>query len=137
MLPIKAVYFSLGESLRLSSHDLKAIRGAYPDKSMADQGLKDVLLLWLNQKYRVEEFGPPTWRVLVEAVDKKTGGNNHELAKEIASNHPTGMSLLDIVLALYSCNPMLMYDNVQLVAWTTLFVLKSCSSNFCKHERNP
>ena len=90
MLPIKAVYFPLGECLRLSNHDLKAIREAYPDESMADQALKDVLLLWLHQKYKVERFGPPTWRMLVEAVDKRTGGNNHELAKEIASNHPTG-----------------------------------------------
>ena len=79
--------------MRLSSCDLKAIREAYPNDSMADQALKDVLLLWLNQKYRVEKFGPPTWRMLVEAVDKKTGGNSHELAKEIASNHPIGMQV--------------------------------------------
>ena len=91
VLSIKAVYFPLGECLRLSSCDLKAIREAYPDDSIADQALKDVLLLWLNQKYKVEKYGLPTWRMLVEAVDKKTGGNNHELAKEIASNHPIGM----------------------------------------------
>ena len=90
VLSIKAVYFPLGECLRLSSYDLKAIREAYPDDSLADQALKDVLLLWLNQKYKVERFGPPTWRMLVEAVNKKTGGNNLELAKEVASKHPTG-----------------------------------------------
>ena len=77
--------------MRLASHNLEAIHEAYPDESMADRALKDVLLLWLNQKYRVEKYGLPTWRMLVEAVDKKTGGNNHDLAKEIASNHPTGM----------------------------------------------
>ena len=91
VLPIKAVYFPLGECLRLSSCDLKVIREAYPDGSMADQALKDVLLLWLNQKYKVEKYGLPTWRMLVEAVDKMTGRINHELAKEIASNHPIGM----------------------------------------------
>ena len=37
----------------------------------------------------MERFGPPTWRILVEAVDRKAGGNNHDLAKEIASDHPT------------------------------------------------
>ena len=74
--------------LRLSNDDLKAIREAYPDASKADQALRYVLLQWLKQKYEVEEFGPPTWRMLVEAVDKETGGNNHELAKEIAHNHP-------------------------------------------------
>ena len=88
---IKSAYFSLGQWLRLSTDDLKAIRTAYPDESMADQVLNDVLLLWLNQKYKIEKFGLPTWRMLVEAVDKKTGGNNHELAKQIASNHPTGV----------------------------------------------
>jgi hypothetical protein len=64
---------------------------------MVDQALKDVLLLWLNQEYKVERFGPPTWRMLVEAVDKKTGGNNHELAKEIASNHPIGI-YVDVII---------------------------------------
>ena len=87
---IQFAYLSLGQWLRLSNDDLKAIHKVYPDDSMADQALKDVLLLWLNQKYKVERFGPPTWRMLVEAVDKKTGGNNHELAKEIALNHPIG-----------------------------------------------
>ena len=90
ILSIKCVYFPLGECLRLASDDLKAIRKSYPDKSVADQALKEVVLLWLNQKYKIDRFGPPTWRMLVEAVDKKTGWNDHELAKEIASNHPTG-----------------------------------------------
>ena len=88
---IKSAHLPLGQWLRLSNDSLKDIHEAYPDESMANQALKDVLLLWLNQKYKVERFGPPTWRMLVEAVDKKTGGNNHELAKEIASNHPIGM----------------------------------------------
>jgi hypothetical protein len=83
-------YLPLGQWLRLSIDDLKAIREAYPLESTSDQALKDVLLLWLHQKYKVGRFGPPTWRMLVEAVDKETGGNNHELAKEIASNHPIG-----------------------------------------------
>ena len=91
---IQSAYLPLGQWLRLSNDDLKAIHKTYPDDSMADQALKDVLLLWLNQKYKVERFGPPTWRMLVEAVDKKTGGNNHELAKEIASNHPIGNIIL-------------------------------------------
>ena len=91
VLSIKSAFFPLGRCLRLLADDLKAIREAYPDESAADQALNDVLLLWLNQKYKVDKFGPPTWRMLVEAVDKKTGGNNHELAKQIASNHAAGI----------------------------------------------
>ena len=87
---IRDSYYSLGRSLRLLTDDLKAIREAYPSESDAEQALEDVLLLWLRQKYNVKKFGPPTWRMLVEAVDKKAGGNNHDLAEEIASNHPAG-----------------------------------------------
>ena len=92
ILSIKCAYFPLGECLRLASNDLMTIRKSYPEESVAEKALKEVILLWLNQKYKIDRFGPPTWRMLVEAMDKKTGGNNHELAKEIASKHPTGIT---------------------------------------------
>ena len=88
VISIQSLYYSVGRSLGLRISDLKSIRDGYPSPSDSGQALEDVLLLWLDQKYNVERFGPPTWRMLVEAVDKKTGGNNHELAKEIASRHP-------------------------------------------------
>ena len=92
VVSLQALYYQLGRSLRLKISDLRAIRKGESDFELA---LEDVLLLWLQQKYvDVERFGPPTWRMLVEAVDKKTGGNNHELAKRIASNHPTGIVML-------------------------------------------
>ena len=102
---IKSMYFALGRSLRLKSADLEAIHKKY--ESDADRALNDVLLLWLAQHYNVEKFGPPTWRMLVEAVDKKSGGNDHELAKEIASNHQGGIhvyrSCMYYIHVLYRC----------------------------------
>ena len=92
VLSLKSVYYSLGRSLRLKTDELKAICDTYSSESDAEQALENVLLLWLRQKYTVGRFGPPTWRMLVEAVDKKSCGNNHDLAKEIASNHPAGIS---------------------------------------------
>ena len=88
VLPVKSAYFALGRSLRLETADLKSIREAFPGESDTEQALSDTLELWLRQKYNTERFGPPTWRMLVEAVNRKAGGNNHELAKEIASEHP-------------------------------------------------
>ena len=85
---IKSAYFSLGLALRLRNDDLKVIRARESD---AQEALKDVLLLWLRKKYNVDRFGPPTWRMLVKAVDKKSCGNNYELVKEIASHHPAGI----------------------------------------------
>ena len=60
VLSMKTVYYPLGQSLRLRTYYLKAIREAYPSESDAEQALEDVLLLWLHQKYNVKKFGPPT-----------------------------------------------------------------------------
>ena len=90
VLSIQSLYYRLGQALRLDNADLRRICDAYPSESDAERALEDVLLLWLNQKYSTDRFGLPTWRKLVEAVDRKGGGNNHQLAKEIASKHPAG-----------------------------------------------
>ena len=50
--------------------------------------LKAVLRKWLRKEYDTEKHGLPTWRKLVEAVAKPAGGNNPDLAKEIAEKHP-------------------------------------------------
>ena len=89
VIPIKSVYFSLGQCLQLQITDLESIRKAYPGESDTEQALSDTLKLWLQQKYNVERFGRPTWRMLVEAVDQEDGGNSHEIAKKIASDHST------------------------------------------------
>ena len=83
-------FFSLGQALRLQDTDLREICDKYPNESDAERALEKVILLWLQKKYNVEMFGPPTWKTLVEAIDRKRGGNNHKLAKEIASKHPAG-----------------------------------------------
>ena len=54
------------------------------------QCFTEVLLAWLRHRYKVDRHGLPTWRRLVEAVDSPSGGNNHALAKAIASQHPLG-----------------------------------------------
>ena len=87
---IQSLYFRLGQALRLQIKDLRKLRDKYPNKCDAREALEEVLLLWLEKQYNVESFGPPTWKMIVEAVDRKGGGNNHELAKEIASKHPAG-----------------------------------------------
>ena len=81
---IKSAYYNLGISLRLEHCDLKRIR----EKCCSEEdGLTDVLLVWLRKQYNVKRFGPPTWRMMVKAVDKDSGGNDHELAKKIALKH--------------------------------------------------
>ena len=88
--PLESRYYNLGRSLNLKIADLRKIRDEHSSESDA---LEDVLLLWLNQKYDEKKHGPPTWRMLVESVNIKSGGDNQELAKRIALNHPAGSTL--------------------------------------------
>ena len=88
--PVKSRYYNLGQSLNLEIADLQKIRDERPSESDA---LKDVLLLWLNQKYDKKKHGPPTWRMLVEAVNNESDEDNDELAKQIALNHPAGSTI--------------------------------------------
>ena len=50
--------------------------------------LRAVVVKWLQKGYDFEQYGPPTWRMLVEAVGDPAGGNNNALAETIAKNHP-------------------------------------------------
>ena len=94
VLPIQSAYSALGRALRINTDKLKSIKETYPGEADTEDALSDVLELWLKQTYDARSFGSPTWRMLVEAVYCKGGGNNPKLAKEIASNHPaTGMKL--------------------------------------------
>ena len=102
VLPIKSVYFALGQSLRLRAADLRSIKEKYPNESDDRQALSDILELWLQKKYKVDKFGPPTWRMLVEAVNREAGGNNHELAKKIALKYPaTGTTVNSVQMSAY------------------------------------
>ena len=89
-MAIQSKVYTFGQSLKLKMRDLKAIHDAYPDEADSKKALEDILLLWLDQKYDADRYGYPTWRMLVAAIDKETSGNDHELAKRIADQHPTG-----------------------------------------------
>ena len=79
-------YYEIGSGLRLGEDELDAIEELSHQNPR--KALSKVISAWLDKTYNVERFGPPTWRWLVTVVDSKAGGNDHDLAKEIASNHP-------------------------------------------------
>ena len=83
---LKTCYYELGIELGLPPRELTAIA---QDKT-TNNPLTGVLLAWLSQSYNTDKYGLPTWRRLVEAVDSPAGGNDHELAKAIASKHTSG-----------------------------------------------
>ena len=87
LLPVCKQWLSIGFALRLKISVLDDIRrnGGNPTDC-----LTSVVKEWLNRKYRVEEFGEPTWQRLVEAVSDPAGGANMALARDIAQRHKTG-----------------------------------------------
>ena len=78
-------YFQLGQALRLPPSKLNEIRGNNSKNSAT--ALNDVIVEWLRKNYKVAKFGEPTWRMLVEAVAKPSGGGNRALAMEVAGRH--------------------------------------------------
>ena len=86
VLPTKSRYYSFGLALRIPPFELEAIQKSFPQD--VDQALCEVLKLWLKNKYDVEKYGPPSWRVLVKAVDNPAGGNNSGLARKLVQQHP-------------------------------------------------
>ena len=91
VLSLTPDYFRFGIGLGLPPQELEKIRRNFVQD--VDQSFTEVLLVWLRHRYDVERHGLPTWRRLVEAVDSPVGGNNHALAKAIASHHSKGCLL--------------------------------------------
>ena len=73
-------------ALGLLPSDRSAIEAAHCGNS--HDCLQAAVVKWLQKGYDYQRFGPPTWRMLVEAVGDPAGGNNCALAETIAKKHP-------------------------------------------------
>ena len=85
---VESRYYDIGVALRLSTECLDDIESKHGQN--AHQPLRKVVDAWLKQRYDVQTFGLPTWRMLVEAIDNPAGGNDQQLAEKIALDHPAG-----------------------------------------------
>jgi hypothetical protein len=83
---IQSNYYQFGIQLGLPLREIEAVQKAF--RQDIPQAFTEVLQIFLKHRYNIQEYGPPTWRKLVEAVDSPAGGNNHALAKKIAEHHP-------------------------------------------------
>ena len=71
----------LGLNLGLSVDSLEIIE---EDQRLTKERVRAVLLEWLRQEYDVDKHGPPSWKVLADAVRPV----NLALAIKIENNHP-------------------------------------------------
>ena len=85
VMDVASRWKSLGLALRIKAAELDTISS----KNHTDPTdcLKDMLLAWLQQRYDTKKFGPPSWRMLCQAIFKPAGGNNPALARSIAGRH--------------------------------------------------
>ena len=85
VMDITAKWKLLGLALRLKAAELDTISS----KNHIDptECLRDMLLAWLQQRYDFKKFGPPSWRMLCQAISKSAGGNNPALASKLAKLH--------------------------------------------------
>ena len=77
--------YRIGMWLKLSQMLLDTIR--HQTRDYADALVK-IINQWLHQNYDTRTHGPPTWKMLADAVGAPTGGNNACLADKIARLHP-------------------------------------------------
>ena len=77
----EAHYYKLGLSLHLSPGKVQVIQVNNPHD--CETAFGQVIVQWLLMNYNHAMFGPPSWQLLVKAVDTI----DHQLAKKIASNH--------------------------------------------------
>ena len=78
-------WHSLGLSLRLKAAELDTISSK--NHTNPTECLKDTLLTWLQERYNINKFGPPSWRMLCRAISNPAGGNNPALARKIEEHH--------------------------------------------------
>ena len=84
LLPV-AHKWRIGLALRLDPDRLDRIH----QRNHVDVGdyLTDVLTEWLKKAYDVTRFGAPSWKLLVEAVAHRAGGNDRALAERVAGKY--------------------------------------------------
>ena len=78
---VKDRYYEIGIMLHLKISVLNGIRTRSTSDTMA---MSLVMEEWLKRMYNTDRFGPPTWKMLMDVVANRNGGNNNRLAKEIA-----------------------------------------------------
>jgi len=91
-IEVAARWKFIGDTFRLSDGTLEIIRADCSDSKAC---LQEVISKWLRKSgYDSQQYGSPTWRWVVEAVASPAGGDNPELARRIAAQHPKGTYML-------------------------------------------
>lgn len=83
---LQAKWESFATVLGMKQDTIERIQQDHPRDSAFC--LKEVLKEWLKKNYDTFRHGHPSWRNICEATASEIGGNNKQLAEEIAKQHP-------------------------------------------------
>ena len=79
-------WWHFGLAVHLLPQVLDKIQAKFPIPD-PDKCLSLVLEELLKKNYSFEKFGPPSWKVIVQAVGNRAGGGDRALAEKIAKSH--------------------------------------------------
>ena len=82
--PVESRYFEIGTMLHLKPDVLEGIQ---LNPVSSSKGMSKMITEWLKRNYNTKRFGDPTWKSLVIAIAKKSGGASEACARDIANNH--------------------------------------------------
>ena len=82
LLPVAHKWKNIGLALKLDPNLLERIQSRNHRDVL--NYLSDILTEWLQKAYNTTRFGDPSWKLLVEAVAHRAGGNNPALAQDIS-----------------------------------------------------
>ena len=83
--PVESRFYEIGTMLNLKPDVLNEICDLNTVSS--SKRISKMITEWLNRNYDTKKFGLPTWKVLVTAVAKRSGGANEACARDIANKH--------------------------------------------------
>ena len=90
VLYISPQWKKFGGALNIDEKILRKIAAEKNEKT--EECLHETLHEFLKMNYDTKAHGRPSWRLIVQALAHRNGGNDKELALEIAGNHPTTKS---------------------------------------------
>ena len=70
---LKSRWREVGIQLHQRNSKVKSIYGKHMEPARA---MGKIISIFLSCNYSVVKFGPPTWKIIVEAVEKPAGGAN-------------------------------------------------------------
>ena len=81
-----------GGALRLIPTSLNNIEAN--NNSDPNECLRSVIVEYLRKNYDYKTHGLPSWRKIAEAISHRSGGNDDDVALQIAQKHSTALILL-------------------------------------------